>query len=109
MPSGSPAADRLRTDAPSWRHGRRSAARLGLGSMFHKEIDTEIVTMQAEAADAYQASLAADARFADLPALRERIAAQEAIVASGGVADPGLAVVRDEVTARQAAYDQAVG
>ncbi|HEY4629895.1 MAG TPA: DUF4407 domain-containing protein, partial [Blastococcus sp.] len=77
--------------------------------VFHKEIDTEIVTMQAEAADAYQASLAADARFADLPALRERIAAQEAIVASGGVADPGLAVVRDEVTARQAAYDQAVG
>jgi hypothetical protein len=76
--------------------------------VFHKEIDTEIVTMQAEAADAYQASLAADARFADLPALRERIAAQEAIVASGGVADPGLAVVRDEVTARQAAYDQAL-
>src|SRR3954463_14640171 len=65
--------------------------------VFHKEIDTEIVTMQAEAADAYQASLAADARFADLPALRERIAAQEAIVASGGVADPGLAVLRDEV------------
>src|SRR3954453_17432198 len=32
--------------------------------VFHKEIDTEIVTMQAEAADAYQASLAADARFA---------------------------------------------
>src|SRR3954452_5734368 len=64
--------------------------------VFHKEIDTEIVTMQAEAADAYQASLAADARFADLPALRERIAAQEAIVASGGVADPGLPGGRGE-------------
>src|SRR4051812_38191423 len=76
--------------------------------VFHKEIDTEIVTMQAEAADAYRASLSDDARFADLPELRERIADQEAIVASGGLGDPGLAVVHAEVTAAQAALDQAV-
>ena len=48
--------------------------------------------MQAEAGDAYRASLADDARFAHLPELESRIAGSEAIVASGGVADDGLAV-----------------
>jgi hypothetical protein len=76
--------------------------------VFHKEIDTEIVAMQAEAADAYRSGLEADARFAHLPELEERIASQESIVASGGRADSGLAVVRGEVTAKQAAFDQAV-
>src|SRR5215207_3155373 len=76
--------------------------------VFHKEIDSEIVTMQSEAADAYQASLASDSRFVGLPALEQRIATDEAIVASGGVADPGLAAVRDEVAARQAALDSAL-
>src|SRR5215207_5128892 len=73
--------------------------------VFSKEIDTEIVTMQAEAGDAYRASLADDARFEGLPELEERIARAEAVVASGGLADDGLAVVRAEVTARQAALD----
>jgi len=77
--------------------------------VFSKEIDTEIVTMQAEQGDAYRASLADDARFAHLPELEERIATSEAVVASGGVADAGLAVVRAEVTARQAELDAAVG
>ncbi|TFV62001.1 UNVERIFIED_ORG: DUF4407 domain-containing protein [Bacillus sp. AZ43] len=76
--------------------------------VFHKEIDTEIVTMQAEAADAYRAELETDTRFAGLPELRERIASQEAIVASGGRSDEGLAVVRAEVTTQQAALDQAL-
>src|SRR5688500_2810857 len=76
--------------------------------VFSKEIDTEIVVMQAEAGDAYRASLAEDARFAHLPELEERIAAAEAVVASGGRADDGLAVVRAEVTARQADLDLAV-
>src|SRR5215217_1451117 len=75
--------------------------------VFSKEIDTEVVTMQAEAADGYQASLATDSRFVGLPELEERIATEEAIVASGGVADTGLAVVRDGVAARQAALDSA--
>ncbi|TFV82790.1 DUF4407 domain-containing protein [Blastococcus sp. CT_GayMR20] len=73
--------------------------------VFSKEIDTEIVTMQAEQGDAYRASLADDARFAHLPELEERIATAEAVVASGGVADAGLAVVRADVTAKQAVLD----
>src|SRR5829696_3435288 len=76
--------------------------------VFHKEIDSEIVTMQSEAADAYQASLASDSRFVGLPALEQRIADEEAIVASGGRSDASLGVVRGEVTAAQAAVDQAV-
>ncbi|WP_324273611.1 DUF4407 domain-containing protein [Blastococcus brunescens] len=73
--------------------------------VFAKEIDTEIVTMQAEQGDAYRASLADDARFAHLPELEARIATAEAVVASGGRADDGLAVVRADVLAKQAALD----
>jgi hypothetical protein len=76
--------------------------------VFAKEIDTEVVTMQAEAADAHRASLEADERFAGLPALRESVAVDEAIVASGGQSDPALAALRDDVTTSQAAYDAAV-
>ena len=68
--------------------------------VFAKEIDTEIVTMQAEAADAYRASLADDARFAGpAGAARSGSPPRRPIVASGGRADAGLAVVRAEVTA----------
>src|SRR5829696_3906685 len=49
--------------------------------VFHKEIDTEIVTMQAEAADGYRTSLESDTRFAGLPALTEEVALEEQIVA----------------------------
>lgn len=77
--------------------------------VFHKEIDTEIVTMQAEAADAYRASLDSDTRFAGLPELRERIETAESIVASGGLTDAGLVVMQGEVTAAQAALDAALG
>src|SRR5215207_8508786 len=73
--------------------------------VFSQEIDTEIVTMQAEQGDGYRASLADDTRFAHLPELEERIASEEAIVASGGVADAGLAVVRADVTTKQAVLD----
>ena len=76
--------------------------------VFAKEIDTEIVAMQAEAADAHRASLERDERFVGLPALRESIAVDEAIVASGGQNDPALAVLRDDVTSSRAAYDAAV-
>lgn len=77
--------------------------------IFHKEIDTEIVRMQAERADAYRVGLEKDARFSDLPALRHRIATAESVVASGGVADTGLAAVQGDVTARQGEYDKALG
>ena len=76
--------------------------------VFHKEIDAEIVQMQAERADAYRMGLEKDARFADLPALRDRIASSESIVASGGQTDAGLAVVQGDVTARQAELDAAL-
>jgi hypothetical protein len=76
--------------------------------VFHREIDTQIVALQAEKSDAYQESLDADARFAGLPELREQVALEQEIVASDGLADPGLAVVHGEVTERQAAYDQAM-
>ncbi|MGY1813309.1 DUF4407 domain-containing protein [Blastococcus sp. SYSU D00820] len=76
--------------------------------VFHKEIDTEIVTMQAEAADAYRTSLESDARFAGLPELQERVATEQEIVSTGGVADPALAAVHAEVATRQAALDAAV-
>ena len=77
--------------------------------VFSKEIDTEIVTMQAEAADAYRASLDSDdARFADLPELRERIATAEAIVASGGRGRRRPRGGAAEVTAAQAALDAAL-
>src|SRR4051794_35059084 len=44
-----------------------------------------------------------------LSALRGMVATEQAVVASGGQADPGLASVQAEVTAKQTAYDQALG
>ncbi|WP_448609454.1 DUF4407 domain-containing protein [Geodermatophilus sp. URMC 60] len=76
--------------------------------VFSSEIDTEVKAMQAEAADAYRESLETDARFAGLSALREEVALQESIVASGGVADPQLAAVHGDATAAQQAYDAAL-
>src|SRR5688572_10201555 len=76
--------------------------------VFHREIDTQIVALQAEKSDAYQRSLDADARFGGLPELREQVALEQEIVASGGLTDPSLAVVHGDVTARQGAYDEAM-
>jgi len=75
--------------------------------VFSKEIDTEVVTMQAEAADSYRASLETDERFAGLPELRSRIDAAEASVASGGRSDAGLDALRDQAAAAQAELDDA--
>ena len=74
--------------------------------IFHKEIDTELVALQAEQSDAYQKSLTSDARFAGLPALRDKVAAEQALVASGGQSDTALATLQASLTAAQAAYDQ---
>jgi hypothetical protein len=75
--------------------------------VFAKEIDAEIVTMQAEAADDFRTGLSSDSRFAHLPQLEERISAAEAAVASGGRSDAGLTVVRDAVAGKQAVLDSA--
>jgi hypothetical protein len=76
--------------------------------IFHKEIDSQVVALQAEASDAYKKSLDTDSRFAGLPDLRAKVAEEQAIVASGGASDPALAAVQAEVTAKHTAYDQAV-
>jgi hypothetical protein len=76
--------------------------------IFHKEIDTQVVALQAEASDTYKQSLDSDARFAGLPELREKVAAEQAVVASGGSADADLAPLQAEVAAAQSAYDAAV-
>ena len=75
--------------------------------VFHREIDSEVVALQAEASDTYKHSLDTDERFRDLPALRSRVAAERSIIASGGVTDPALATVRAQVDAAQTAHDQA--
>jgi hypothetical protein len=76
--------------------------------VFHPEIDTEVVTLRAEAADAHKTRLESDARFRQLPALRERVAAEQAVIASGGRTDPALAAVHEQVRVEQAAYEEAV-
>src|SRR3954467_15506482 len=76
--------------------------------VFHKEIDTEIVALQAEQSDAYKKSLDSDARFAGLDDLRQKVATEQAVVASGGDGDASLAPLAPSLTAAQAAYDQAL-
>src|SRR3954470_940794 len=76
--------------------------------IFHKEIDTQVVALQAEASDAFNQGLDGDARFAGLPALREKVAAEQAVVVSGGRAAPDLAPLQTPVTTAQAAYDAAL-
>ncbi|HWU06415.1 MAG TPA: DUF4407 domain-containing protein, partial [Streptomyces sp.] len=76
--------------------------------VFHPEIDTEVVTLRAEAADAHKTSLDSDARFRPLPTLRARVAAEQAVIASGGRTDPALAAVHEQVRIEQAAYEEAV-
>src|ERR671932_92622 len=48
--------------------------------VFHREIDTQVVALQAEAADAYKKSLDADARFAGLPALKQQVATEQGVI-----------------------------
>jgi hypothetical protein len=76
--------------------------------IFHKEIDTQVVALQAEASDAYKRSLDADARFAGLPELRQEVVTGQAVVASGGASAADLAPLQAEVAAAQAAYDAAL-
>src|SRR4051794_39118659 len=76
--------------------------------VFHKEIDTEIVALQAEQSDAYKKSLDTDARFTGLDDLRQKVATEQALVASGGDGDASLAPLAASLTAAQAAYDQAL-
>lgn len=76
--------------------------------IFHKEIDTQVVALQAEASDEFRSNLDGDARFAGLPELREKVATGQAVVASGGSSAADLAPLQGEVAAAQAAYDAAL-
>lgn len=113
---------------PSWRRNvamalPRVALALVLGTVistpltlqvFAKEIDTTIVTMQAEAAEEFTAGLDADVRYARIPTLEQRIAEEQAVLAGGGTADPNAdprvaaaAADRDAAqTAHQTAQDR---
>jgi hypothetical protein len=76
--------------------------------IFHKEIDTQVVALQAEASDEFNQNLDDDARFAGLPELREKVATEQAVVASGGTSAADLAPLQGELAAAQAAYDAAL-
>ncbi|WP_369140985.1 DUF4407 domain-containing protein [Modestobacter versicolor] len=79
--------------------------------VFDKEIDATIVTLQAEAADEFTTELDADARYAQMPALQERIATAQAVLAGGGAtdpnADPRVTAATADRDAKQTAYDAA--
>jgi hypothetical protein len=79
--------------------------------VFQPEIDSELRVMQADAASAAQRQLDSDARFAGLPALRETIAAEQAVVDAGPAAvtdgDADVRRARQELAAAQAAYETA--
>jgi hypothetical protein len=80
--------------------------------VFNKEIDATIVTLQAEAADRFTTELDADARYAQIPDLQQKIAEEQAVLAGGGATDPNAdprvtAAVADR-SAQQATYDAAL-
>jgi hypothetical protein len=79
--------------------------------VFSKEVDATIVTLQAEAADEFAADLDADARYTQIPALQQKIADEQAVLASGGAtdpnADPRVTAATTDRDAKQAAYDAA--
>lgn len=56
--------------------------------VFHKEIEATMVTMQAEAAEQFTERLDADVRYAQIPGLQQRVAAEQVVLAGGGTADP---------------------
>ena len=77
--------------------------------VFSKEIDTTIVTLQAEAAERFTDELTADARYAPIPVLTEQIAEEQAVLAGGGVgdpdADPRVVSAQAQRDAKQTVYD----
>jgi hypothetical protein len=79
--------------------------------VFHKEIEATMVTLQAEAAQQFTTELDADARYAGIPALQQKVADEQAVIASGGTADPNadpaVVAAQAERDAKQAAYDAA--
>jgi Domain of unknown function (DUF4407) len=79
--------------------------------VFNKEIDATVLTLQAEAADQFTSDLDANARFAEIPALQQKVADEQAVLAGGGAtdpnADPRVTAAAADRDAKQAAYDTA--
>ncbi len=79
--------------------------------VFHREIEATMLTMQAEAAREFTAELDADVRYAQIPALRQQVADEQAVIASGGGtdpnADPRVVAAQADRDGKQAAYDAA--
>ncbi|MGY1730283.1 DUF4407 domain-containing protein [Geodermatophilus sp. SYSU D01045] len=81
-------------------------------AVFSAEIDTEVEVMAAEAEDEFTQQLAEDTRYAQLPAMREQIAALQADIADGvtqaDVAeDPAVAALQARFDAVDARYNAA--
>jgi hypothetical protein len=70
-----------------------------------------MVTMQAEAAQEFTSGLATDARYAQIPELQQRVADEQATIASGGTTDPGadpqVRTAQTERDAKLEAYEAA--
>src|ERR687893_2458994 len=70
-----------------------------------------MVTLQAEAAQQFTTELDADTRYARIPALRQQVADEQAVIASGGTADPNadprVAAAQAERDGKKAAYEAA--
>jgi hypothetical protein len=76
--------------------------------VFHREIEATMVTLQAEAAEKFTTKLDADVRYAQIPALQQRVADEQGVIASGGSADPNsdprVVTAQAERDSKQAAY-----
>ncbi|SDX74416.1 protein of unknown function [Modestobacter sp. DSM 44400] len=79
--------------------------------VFSKEIEATMVTLQAEAAQQFTAGLDADPRYAPIPELQQKVADEQAVIASGGTADPNadplVVAAQAERDAKQAVFDAA--
>ncbi len=75
--------------------------------IFGSEVDREVAVIQRERAAENREALENDPRFTLIPELNARIAANQAIVDSGGRTDPDLAPVFAEVDRKRGAYNDA--
>nr|WP_236779130.1 DUF4407 domain-containing protein [Agromyces seonyuensis] len=79
--------------------------------IFAREIAVETSAMVQEEKAAFEEELAADPRYAGIPDLEAKIAAEEAAVAAGGAIDlsqdPNYVAAQAATAAAQAAYDEA--
>ncbi|MBB2943461.1 hypothetical protein FB565_003174 [Actinoplanes lutulentus] len=76
--------------------------------IFAPEIETELIVMQAEQAEAYNRQIAANPDYARIPELTEQIAGDEAVLAKGVSvnveSDPAVTAVRELYDKAQTAY-----